>query len=64
MKRGLSDYSFDELLLMPRAKFTKILQDSIAEMRSILDPTREQKDNVNNEHSKIINKHYGQDSHD
>lgn len=63
MKKGLSDYSFDELLLMPRAKFTKIMQDSIVDMRRILDPTGELEE-VNPQNTKIINKHYGQDSHD
>lgn len=63
MKRGLSDYSFDELLLMPRAKFTKIMQDSIVDMRRILDPTGELEE-VNTQNTKIINEHYGQNSHD
>ena len=39
------------------------MQDSIVDMRRILDPTGELEE-VNPQNTKSINKHYGQDSHD
>ena len=65
MKRGLSNYSFDELLLMPRAKMNKIIEESIADMRHILDPTGEfEGELIDNKPTKLIEKHYGQDYND
>lgn len=41
MNRRLSEYSIDELLLMSKAKFLKLLQKTIEEIRLILDPDGE-----------------------
>lgn len=41
MKKRLSEYNLDELLLMQRAKFMKLLQKTIEELRRILDPDGE-----------------------
>ena len=38
MKKRLSEHTFDELLLMPRAQFIRLLAQSIAKIRQILDP--------------------------
>ena len=37
MKKRLSEYNLDELLLMQRAKFMKLLQKTIEELRRILE---------------------------
>lgn len=41
MSKKLSEYNIDELLLMQRAKFLKLLHKTIAELRLLLDPDGE-----------------------
>ena len=41
MNRRLSEHNIDELLLMPKTKFLKLLQKAINEIRLILDPDGE-----------------------
>lgn len=47
MSKKLSEYSIDELLLMQRNKFLKLLQRTIEELRYLLDPDGEISDELN-----------------
>lgn len=47
MSKKLSEYSIDELLLMQRNKFLKLLQRTIEEIRYLLDPDGEISDELN-----------------
>ena len=49
MSKKLSEYSIDELLLMQRNKFLKLLQRTIEEIRYLLDPDGEMSDELNRE---------------
>ena len=55
MKKRLSEYSIDQLLLMPRAQLLKLIQKSIVDIRQILDPVGEFVEE--SEHT-IIEQHY------
>lgn len=41
MKKRFSDYTFDELLLMSRAQFMRLMEQCKREIRQILDPLDE-----------------------
>lgn len=49
MSKKLSEYSIDELLLMQRNKFLKLLRKTIEELRYLLDPDGEIADELNRE---------------
>lgn len=59
MKKRLSEYSIDQLLLMPRAQLLKLIQKSIEDIRLILDPVGEF---VEESEHNIILRHYETDS--
>lgn len=41
MKKRFSDYTFDELLLMSRAQFMRLMEQCKREIRQMLDPLNE-----------------------
>ena len=41
MKKRFSDYTFDELLLMSRAQFMRLMEQCKREIRQMLDPLDE-----------------------
>lgn len=47
MSKKLSEYSIDELLLMQKSKFLKLLQKTVEEIRYLLDCMDENSENMN-----------------
>lgn len=58
MNKRLSNYSFDELLLMPRKQLKELLERTIDSIIQILDSEEELDKNTNNS---LIHKHYETD---